>query len=257
MASSSAAAPDGIPAAAPGGIPAAAPLLKVDNLAVSYGQIRALKGVSLEVRTGEIVVLIGANGAGKTTLLESVLGINAQVSGGVLFAGASIRGHAADRNVRAGLCLVPEGRGVFASMTVLDNLLLGAHNNMRNVHAHLQRVYDWFPILRERRDQVARTLSGGERQMLAIGRALMSAPRLIMVDEPSIGLAPIVVNDIFAILKKLNGEGYTILLSEQNAWKALHCAHRGYVLETGTVTLSGTSDQLLNDPGVKAAYLGA
>jgi branched-chain amino acid transport system ATP-binding protein len=229
----------------------------VDNLAVSYGHIRALKGVSLDVMPGEIVVLIGANGAGKTTLLESVLGITTQVSGGVFFDGASIRGVAADRNVRAGLCLVPEGRCVFASMSVLDNLLLGAHYNMRNVNANLKRVYEWFPILHERRDQVTRTLSGGERQMLAMGRALMSAPRLIMVDEPSIGLAPIVVNDIFAMLKRLNAEGYTILLSEQNAYKALKCAHRGYVLETGTVTLSGSSEQLLNDPGVKAAYLGA
>ena len=149
-----------------------------------------------------------------------------------------------DRNVRAGLCLVPEGRGVFASMSVLDNLLLGAHHNMRNVARNLERVYEWFPILRTRRDQVARTLSGGERQMLAIGRALMSAPKLIMIDEPSIGLAPIVVNDIFAILTRLNHEGYTILLSEQNAFKALKCAHRGYVLETGSVTLAGSAEQL-------------
>jgi branched-chain amino acid transport system ATP-binding protein len=142
-------------------------------------------------------------------------------------------------------------------MSVLDNLLLGAHHNMRNVTRNLERVYEWFPILRTRKDQVARTLSGGERQMLAIGRALMSAPKLIMIDEPSIGLAPIVVNDIFSILTRLNQEGYTILLSEQNAFKALKCAHRGYVLETGSVTMTGSAEQLLNDPGVKAAYLGA
>jgi branched-chain amino acid transport system ATP-binding protein len=142
-------------------------------------------------------------------------------------------------------------------MTVLDNLLLGAHHNMRNVPRNLPRVYEWFPILKERKGQVARTLSGGERQMLAIGRALMSAPKLIMIDEPSIGLAPIVVNDIFAILTRLNKEGYTILLSEQNAYKALKCAHRGYVLETGSVTMAGSAEQLLNDPGVRAAYLGA
>ena len=142
-------------------------------------------------------------------------------------------------------------------MTVLDNLLLGAHHNMRNVTRHLDRVYEWFPILMDRRDQIARTLSGGERQMLAIGRALMSAPKLIMIDEPSIGLAPIVMNDIFSILTRLNREGYTILLSEQNAYKALKCAHRGYVLETGVVTLTGSAEQLLNDPGVRAAYLGA
>ncbi len=232
-------------------------LLKVEGLSVSYGHINALRNASLDVARGEIVVLIGANGAGKTTLLETVLGIHTPVSGTVTFDGTPVTGVQADRNVRAGICLVPEGRGVFASMTVLDNLLLGAHHNMRNVARHLERVYEWFPILRTRRDQVARTLSGGERQMLAIGRALMSAPKLIMIDEPSIGLAPIVVNDIFAILTRLNKEGYTILLSEQNANKALKCAHRGYVLETGSVTMSGTAEQLLNDPGVKAAYLGA
>jgi len=232
-------------------------LLSVQGLSVSYGHINAVKNASLEVARGEIVVLIGANGAGKTTLLETVLGINTPVSGTVTFDGSPVTGVPADRNVRAGICLVPEGRGVFASMSVLDNLLLGAHHNMRNVARHLDRVYEWFPILRTRRDQVARTLSGGERQMLAIGRALMSAPKLIMIDEPSIGLAPIVVNDIFAILTRLNKEGYTILLSEQNANKALRCAHRGYVLETGRVAMSGTAEQLLNDPGVKAAYLGA
>jgi branched-chain amino acid transport system ATP-binding protein len=234
-----------------------APLLSVEGMAVSYGHIQALKGVSLEVYPGEIVVLIGANGAGKTTLLESVLGINALGAGKVTFDGSVVSGVSADRNVRAGLCLVPEGRGVFASMSVMDNLLLGAHNNMRNVSKHLDRVYEWFPRLKERKDQVARTLSGGERQMLAIGRALMSAPKLIMVDEPSIGLAPIIVNEIFVILSRLNKEGYSILLSEQNAYKALKCAHRGYVLETGSVTLTGTSEQLLADPGVREAYLGA
>jgi branched-chain amino acid transport system ATP-binding protein len=226
-------------------------------MSVNYGHIQALRGVSLEVRSGEVVVLIGANGAGKTTLLESILGINALAAGRVFFAGAVISGAPADRNVRAGLCLVPEGRGVFASMTVMDNLLLGAHHNMRNVAAKLDRVFEWFPVLAQRREQVARTLSGGERQMLAIGRALMSAPRLIMVDEPSIGLAPIVVNDVFSILQRLNREGYAILLSEQNAMKALKCADRGYVLETGKVTLAGTAEQLLADPGVRQAYLGA
>ena len=232
-------------------------LLTVQGLSVSYGHINALKQANLEVYPGEIVVLIGANGAGKTTLLETVLGINTPVAGAITFNGVAVGGVNADRNVRAGLCLVPEGRGVFASMSVLDNLLLGAHHNMRNVTRNLERVYEWFPILRTRKDQVARTLSGGERQMLAIGRALMSAPKLIMIDEPSIGLAPIVVNDIFSILARLNQEGYTILLSEQNAFKALKCAHRGYVLETGSVTMTGSAEQLLNDPGVKAAYLGA
>jgi branched-chain amino acid transport system ATP-binding protein len=233
------------------------PLLRVKDLSVSYGHVNALKNVSLEVHAGEIVVLIGANGAGKSTLLETVLGINTPLSGTIEFEGRSIGGVAADRNVRGGICLVPEGRGVFASMSVLDNLLLGAHNNMRNVARNLRRVYDWFPILAQRKDQIARTLSGGERQMLAIGRALMSAPRLIMVDEPSIELAPIVVNDIFKILCMLNNEGYTILLSEQNAYKALKCSHRSYVLETGSVVLSGSARQLLEDPGVREAYLGA
>ncbi len=232
-------------------------MLAVQDLSVSYGHVNALRGVTIEVRPGEIVVLIGANGAGKTTLLETILGINAPGRGRIRFNGASIGGVSADRNVRAGLCLVPEGRGVFASMTVLDNLLLGAHHNLRNISRNLNRVYEWFPVLKGRREQVARTLSGGERQMLAIGRALMSAPRLIMVDEPSIGLAPIVVNDIFSILTRLNKEGYTILLAEQNAYKALTCAHRGYVLETGVVSLSGDARALLDDPGVKAAYLGA
>jgi branched-chain amino acid transport system ATP-binding protein len=233
------------------------PLLDVEDISVSYGQVKAVKQASLAVFPGEIVVLIGANGAGKTTLLETILGINTPIAGTIRFMGKDITGHPADRNVRAGLCLVPEGRGVFASMSVLDNLLLGAHHNMHNVGKNLRRVYDWFPILEQRKDQVARTLSGGERQMLAIGRALMSAPRLIMVDEPSLGLAPIVVNDIFNMLSMLNREGYTMLLSEQNAHKALKCAHRGYVLGTGSVSLSGTGQQLLNDPGVREAYLGA
>jgi len=224
---------------------------------VSYGHINALAEVSLEVHRGEIVVLIGANGAGKTTLLATSLGINSPRAGEVRFQGRVISGQPADRNVRAGLCLVPEGRGVFAAMSVLDNLLLGAHHNLRNVDRSLKRVYEWFPVLAERKQQIARTLSGGERQMLAMGRALMSSPELIMVDEPSLGLAPIVVNDIFQILVRLNREGYAILLSEQNAYKSLKCAHRGYVLETGRVTLSGTAQELLADPAVRAAYIGA
>jgi branched-chain amino acid transport system ATP-binding protein len=232
-------------------------LLEVRNLSVDYGHINALRDVSLEVRRGEIVALIGGNGAGKTTLLETSLGINTPSSGSICFKGATINGLPADRNVRAGLCLVPEGRGVFASMSVLDNLLLGAHHNMKNVDKNLERVYRWFPRLRERKAQIARTLSGGERQMLAIARSLMSAPELIMVDEPSLGLAPIIVNDIFDILVQLNREGYSILLSEQNAYKSLKCAHRGYVLETGQVALSGPAAELLDDPGVRQAYIGA
>lgn len=232
-------------------------LLSVDGLSVSYGHVEALRGASLEVRKGEIVVLIGANGAGKTSLLETVLGINRPAAGSISFQGRPIAGVSADRIVRGGISLVPEGRGVFAAMSVLDNLLLGAHHNLRNAAANLKRVFDWFPVLGQRKGQMARTLSGGERQMLAIGRALMAAPSLIMIDEPSIGLAPIVVNTIFEIIVHLNAEGYTILLSEQNAYKALKCAHRGYVLETGVVTLSGTAAELLRDPGVREAYLGA
>lgn len=233
------------------------PILRVDKLSVSYGHIKALKEVSLEVLEGEIVVLVGANGAGKTTLLETILGSNKTEAGDIVFMEKSIRNVPADKNVRNGITLVPEGRGVFAAMSVQDNLLLGAHHNLKDSNKKLQRVYDYFPILGQRKDQIARTLSGGERQMLAIGRALMGSPKLILVDEPSIGLAPIVVNDIFEILVGLNKEGYSILLSEQNAFKALKAAHRGYVLETGKVVLSGTASQLLNDPGVREAYLGA
>ena len=206
------------------------PILRVDKLSVSYGHIKALKEVSLEVLEGEIVVLVGANGAGKTTLLETILGSNKTEAGDIVFMEKSIRNVPADKNVRNGITLVPEGRGVFAAMSVQDNLLLGAHHNLKDSNKKLQRVYDYFPILGQRKDQIARTLSGGERQMLAIGRALMGSPKLILVDEPSIGLAPIVVNDIFEILVGLNKEGYSILLSEQNAFKALKAAHRGYFL---------------------------
>lgn len=233
------------------------PILKVEDLSVSYGQIKALKNANLEVYEGEIVVLIGANGAGKTTTLETILGINEAETGSIHFLGKPITDRPADKNVRDGLTLVPEGRGVFSSMSVEDNLLLGSHHDLHNVNERLQRVFESFPILSERKDQTAGTLSGGERQMLAIARALMSSPQLIMVDEPSIGLAPKIINDIFEILLNLHNEGYAILLSEQNAYMGLKNADRGYVLETGKVTLQGEAKKLLDDPAVREAYLGA
>jgi branched-chain amino acid transport system ATP-binding protein len=235
----------------------AQPLLRVEDLSVCFDGIRALRGVSLEVRSAEIVALIGSNGSGKTTLLETVLGINFPDSGTVLFNGRSIGGTPVDRNVRAGISLVPEGRGVFSSMNVRDNLLLGAHNDRKDSAERLERVWGRFPILRERKGQVAGSLSGGERRMLAIGRSLMSSPKLIMVDELSLGLAPVVVSEIFSILVELNAEGFTILLAEQNAAKALAFAHRAYVLEMGSVVLRGPSEDLMRDPRVREAYLGA
>jgi len=229
----------------------------VKNLSVSYGHINALKGVDINVKAGEIVVLIGANGAGKTSLLETILGVNNVDEGSILFKGEDITNKSADRIVRSGMFLVPEGRGVFSSMSVSDNLLLGAHHNLKGSKDKMDYVFSSFPILKDRRTQVAGTLSGGERQMLAIARALMSSPDMILVDEPSIGLAPKIVNDIFDILTKLNSEGYSILLSEQNVYKALKCAHRGYVMETGNILLGAASEDLLDNPEIRKAYLGA
>lgn len=232
-------------------------ILQVDDLSVSYGHVEALKSASLTINKGEVVVLLGANGAGKTTLMETILGVHQPKAGTITYRGEVITGKPADKNVRDGISLVPEGPGVFPSMSVSDNLLLGAHHNLRDAAGKLERVYEWFPILKERRDQTARTLSGGERRMLAIGRSLMSNPELILIDEPSIGLAPKIVNDIFKIIADLHAEGYAILLSEQNAYKALKASHRGYVLETGRVVLDGLSTDLLADPAIKEAYLGA
>ncbi len=234
-----------------------AKILEINDLAVSYGHVNALKGIDIEVKEGEIVVLIGANGAGKTSIMETVLGVNPVERGTITFQGKDITNMSADRIVRSGIFLVPEGRGVFSSMSVTDNLLLGAHHNLKGSKEKMEYVFESFPILKERKDQVAGTLSGGERQMLAIARALMSSPKMILVDEPSIGLAPKIVNDIFTILTKLNSEGYSILLSEQNVYKALKCAHRGYVMETGKIILSGTSEELLNNTEIRKAYLGA
>jgi branched-chain amino acid transport system ATP-binding protein len=233
------------------------PILAVEDLFVSYGKIEALKGVSLSVNRGEIVVLVGANGAGKTTLMETILGANRASSGRVSYAGKAITNRPVEANVRSGMSLVPEGRGVFTTMSVLDNLLLGARFDRKNRSARLSQVYAHFPVLADRKHQIAGTLSGGERQMVAIARALMSSPQLILIDEPSIGLAPLIVNSLFRILEGLNQEGYSLLLSEQNVNKALKIAHRGYVLETGRVVTSGPSADLLNDPTIHEAYLGA
>jgi len=231
-------------------------ILKIEDLSVSYGQVKAIRRVSLEVNEGEIVVLIGANGAGKSTLLETVLGIHRFQSGTILFLGNDITRRSTDNIVGSGICLAPEGRGIFPSMTVWENLQLGAYNNKRDVNNCLKSMFDWYPILYERRNQITGTLSGGEQQMLAIGRALMSSPKLMMMDEPSLGLAPLLVTQIFNIIVDLNRQGHTILLAEQNAWKALECAHRGYVIETGKVILQGTAQELMNDAGVRQAYLG-
>ena len=232
-------------------------MLKVNDINVYYGAIHAIKGVSFEVNDGEIVTLIGANGAGKTTTLQTVSGLLHSRTGSIEFMGENIMGHPAHKLVGKGLAQVPEGRRVFLQMTVEENLEMGAYSQPKStVASGLERAYELFPRLSERRRQVAGTLSGGEQQMLAMGRALMSNPKLLMLDEPSMGLAPILVEQIFDIIKELHKAGTTILLVEQNAQMALSVADRGYVLETGRVTLTGPGRQLLADEAVKKAYLG-
>ena len=231
-------------------------VLTIEGLSVSYGPVKALKQVSLEVNQGEIVVLIGANGAGKSTLLETVLGIHRVDKGTIRFMGKDITKMPTDKIVASGLCLIPEGRGVFSLMKVIENLQLGASHLKADIDDYLGRVYSRFPILKDRENQIAGTLSGGEQQILSLGRGLMSAPKLMMLDEPSLGLAPVMVEELFKTIVDLNQEGYTILLSEQNAHKALGCAHRGYVFETGSIVLSGTTSELLSDDRVHDAYLG-
>ena len=232
-------------------------MLKVDNLNVYYGAIHAIKDVSFEVKEGEIVTLIGANGAGKSTILKTVSGLLHSKGGSIEFMGEQIGGIPPHKVVAKGLAQVPEGRRVFTQMTVEENLEMGGYIQPGNqVEAGLQDVYKRFPRLQERRRQTAGTLSGGEQQMLAMGRAMMSRPKLLMLDEPSMGLSPILVEQVFDIIKELHKAGVTILLVEQNARMALSVADRGYVLETGRITLSGPGRELLSDEGVKKAYLG-
>lgn len=232
-------------------------LLKVENINVYYGAIHAIKDVSFEVNEREIVTLIGANGAGKSTTLQTISGLLRSRTGSITFLDKNISGVPADKLVAQGLAQVPEGRRVFLQMTVEENLEMGAYTRPKSeVEPHLERVYELFPRMKERRKQIAGTLSGGEQQMLAMGRALMSSPKLMMLDEPSMGLAPILVEQIFDIIKELHKAGTTILLVEQNAQMALSVADRGYVLETGRVVTTGAGKDLLNDKAVKAAYLG-
>ena len=232
-------------------------ILKVDNINVYYGSIHAIKGVSFEVAQGEVVTLIGANGAGKSTTLNTISGLLRSKTGSVTFLGEDLGKVPAHKVVSRGLALVPEGRRVFLQMTTQENLEMGAYTQSGKPDpADLEKVYEQFPRLKERRKQVAGTLSGGEQQMLAMGRALMSRPKLLMLDEPSMGLAPILVEQIFEIIKNLHDAGTTILLVEQNAQAALSVADRGYVLETGKVVTSGTGAELLASPAIKKAYLG-
>lgn len=236
----------------------ASPLLDVRDIDVSYGAIQALRQVSLQVMPGELVALIGANGAGKSTLLKSVAGLLTPASGSVQFAGQAIHNQPAHAMVSRGLALVPEGRGIFTAMSVQENLLMGAYhrNDKAAIQHDMQHAFSLFPRLAERRQQAAGTLSGGEQQMVAIARALMSKPRLLLLDEPSMGLAPLLVKKIFEVLKAINQEGVSILLVEQNAHAALGLADRGYVMEHGEISLSDSGDALLHNPAVLEAYLG-
>lgn len=233
-------------------------MLEVKDLKVNYGMIKAIKGVSFEVNEGEVISLIGANGAGKTTILHSISGLLGKADGTVTFEGTDITKVPAHKIVYMGMSHVPEGRRVFAQLTVLENLKLGAYTrkDKTEIDETLKKVYKSFPRLEERKNQPAGTLSGGEQQMLAMGRALMAHPRLILMDEPSMGLSPIFVEEIFSIIKEISASGTTVLLVEQNAKKALSISDRAYVLETGLITLSGDAKTLMNDESVKKAYLG-
>ena len=231
-------------------------ILEVKDLSVSYGGIRAVKGISFEVSEGEVVTLIGANGAGKSSTLRSIVGLEKPAGGSIVFDGRELTQMGTEQLVTCGITLVPEGRRVFPNLSVLENLKIGAYQRKDSLDQDIQWIYGLFPRLQERSWQMAGTLSGGEQQMLAIGRALMSRPKLIMMDEPSLGLAPIVVQGVFDIIKEINKQGVTILLVEQNANMALKAAHHAYVMETGRITLHGTGKELSENEEVKAAYLG-
>jgi branched-chain amino acid transport system ATP-binding protein len=233
-------------------------LLEVRGLKVAYGGIQAVKGVDFEVREGELVSLIGSNGAGKTTTMKAITGSLPFVEGDIKYLGQSIRGKGAWDLVRQGLAMVPEGRGVFARMTITENLQMGAHirNDKPEIAADMEKVFATFPRLKERKDQLAGTMSGGEQQMLAMGRALMSRPKVLLMDEPSMGLSPIMVDKIFEVVRDVYSQGVTVLLVEQNASRALQIANRAYVMESGLITMSGDAAQMLSDPKVRAAYLG-
>ena len=233
-------------------------LLRITGLQVAYGGIKAVKGVDLHVNEGELVTLIGSNGAGKTTTMKAITGTLPPASGDIEYLGKSIKGKGAWDLVKDGLAMVPEGRGVFSRMTITENLQMGAYirNGKAEIAADMEKMFTIFPRLRERKDQLAGTMSGGEQQMLAMGRALMSRPKVLLLDEPSMGLSPIMVDKIFEVVKDVSSQGVTILLVEQNASRALSIADRGYVMESGIVTMNGDAKELLNDPRVRAAYLG-
>ncbi|HMS79200.1 MAG TPA: ABC transporter ATP-binding protein [Burkholderiaceae bacterium] len=236
----------------------AEPVLSVKGLQVAYGGIQAVKGVDLEVRAGELIALIGAKGAGKTTTMKAITGTLQPAAGDIVYEGRSIRGQGSYQLVGQGLAMVPEGRGVFARMTIVENLLMGAYTrgDAAGIQSDIERMFETFPRLKERAQQLAGTMSGGEQQMLAMARALMSRPRLLLLDEPSMGLSPIMVEKIFEVIRSVHAQGTTLLLVEQNAKLALQAADRGYVMDSGLITMSDDAKRMLDDPRVRAAYLG-
>jgi len=240
------------------GMAAGTAMLKVKGLQVSYGGIHAVKGVDLEVGQGELVTLIGANGAGKTTTMKAITGLKPYSAGDIEYMGKSIKGVPSHELLKRGLAMVPEGRGIFARMSILENMQMGAYlrNDKDEIDKDTDRMFGFFPRLKERASQYAGTLSGGEQQMLAMARALLSRPKLLLLDEPSMGLSPIMVETIFEVVREISSEGLTVLLVEQNARLALQAANRGYVMDSGLVTMSGDAKTMLHDPKVRAAYLG-